>query len=106
MSRVKNTPKPGDNVTEEQVQEAIKKVKAKKYEWNEKCICSYYYEKDTGKIVGHYSRVNFSDDIYHATVNGDNLGEYISEKCAKQAIEKQIEKNEQDNENAKKFIRF
>ena len=97
LSRVKNAPKPGDHVTEEQVKAAIEKVKKEKqYQWHEKSICSYQCEIKTGKIVGQLFRTNFSDDIYHATVNGDNVGEYISEKCARTAIEKQIEKNEQD----------
>jgi hypothetical protein len=78
----------------------------KKYGWNDKFISSYYYEVETGRIVGQYSKISLSDEVYQAEVHGDNLGQYISEKCAKQAIEKQIEKNEQDNENAKKFVRF
>lgn len=75
-----------------------------KYKWHEKTISSYYCEVDTGKIVGQYSRMGLSDGVYHAQVNGDNLGEYISEKCAKQAIEKQIEKNEQDNLEYQKWV--
>ena len=97
LSRVKNAPKPGDNVTEEQVKKAIQKVKEEKqYEWHEKTISSYYCEKKTGRIVAQYSRVNFNDDVYHATVHGDNLGQYISEKCARKAIEDRIAKNDEE----------
>lgn len=70
----------------------------KKYQWHDKSICSYYCEIETGRIVGQYSRTNFSDDVYFAEVNGDRLGQYISEKCARAAIEKQIAKNEADDE--------
>lgn len=69
----------------------------KKYTWHDKTIYSYYCDT-TGKIVGQYSRTNFSDDVYFAEVNGDRLGQYITEKCARTAIEKQIEKNDADDE--------
>ena len=76
----------------------------KEYEWHEKTICSYYCEKETGLIVAQYSRVNFSDGVYHAQVNGDNLGQYITEKQARQAIEKLIAENDKTADEMK--IRF
>jgi len=97
LSRIKKAPRPGDHVTEEQVKKAIKKVrKEKQYQWHEKSISSYYCEVTTGSIVAQYSRLSFSDDVYHATVNGDNLGQYISEKCARKAIEDRIAKNDEE----------
>jgi hypothetical protein len=75
----------------------------KKYKWYHKTISSYYCEVDTGKIVGKYSTIGFSDDVYYAEVNGDNLGEYISEKCACKAVEEQIAKNDRDNANLPKI---
>lgn len=77
-------------------------TKKKKYQWHDKSICSYYCETETGKIIGQYSRTSFSDDVYHAQVHGDNLGQYISEKCVRQAIEKFIEKMDNDEEEWKK----
>jgi hypothetical protein len=71
---------------------------SKKYAWSSKAISEYYYEVDTGKIVGQYCKTSFSDEIYHALVNGDNLGTYISYKCAREAVEKQIAKNDADDE--------
>jgi hypothetical protein len=62
----------------------------KKYKWHEKSVCSYYVEEKTGRIVGTISTQSFSDDIHHARVNGDNLGEYISEKQAMKAVEDKI----------------
>lgn len=101
-SRIKKAPKPGDNVTEEQVREAIEKVRAKNlYEWHDKAICTYYVEKTTGRIVGECSRMNFSDGIYHASVNGDSLGQFISQKHAHQAVERQVAKNDEDDAKAK-----
>lgn len=70
----------------------------KKYTWHDKTISSYYCETSTGLIVGHYSRLSLSDDVYYAEVNGDRLGQYITEKCARTAIEKQIEKNNANDE--------
>ena len=97
LSRIKKAPRPGDHVTEEQVKEAIKKVREEKqYEWHEKAISSYYCEKKSGRIVAQYSRIVFSDDVYHAEVNGDRLGQYISEKCVRKAIEDKIAKNDEE----------
>lgn len=70
----------------------------KKYTWHEKAICTYYYETKTGKIVADYSRINFSDDVFHARVNGDNLGQYISEKCARTAIEEKVKEIDEQTE--------
>ena len=70
----------------------------KKYKWHEKSVCSYYCEVETGLIVGQYSIISFSDDVYHAEVHGDKLGAYVTEKCAKAAVEKQIAKNDADEE--------
>jgi hypothetical protein len=96
LSRVKNAPKPGDHVTDEEVKKAIEKVKKEKqYQWHEKSICSYYCEVKTGKIVAQYHRLSFSDEVYHAEVNGDRLGQYISEKCARKAIEDFITKHDE-----------
>lgn len=96
LSRIKKAPRPGDHVTEEQVKAAIKKVReVKQYEWHEKSIGSYYCEKKTGRIVAQYHRLSFSDDVYHAEVNGDRLGQYISEKCARKAIEDFITKHDE-----------
>ena len=97
LRRIKKAPRTGDHVTEEQVKEAIKKVREEKqYEWHEKSISSYYCEKTTGKIVAQYSKLSFSDDVYHAQVHGDNLGQYISEKCVRKAIEDRIAKNDEE----------
>lgn len=74
----------------------------KKYSWHEKSICNYYYEEKTGKIVASYSRINFSDDVYHAMVNGDNMGEYISEKHARTAIETKIKEIDEQYEQYRK----
>lgn len=68
-----------------------------KYKWDVRAISDYYYEQDTGKIVGKILRLNFSDDIYHAEVHGDSLGEYIGLVQARKAVEKQIAKNEKDD---------
>lgn len=74
----------------------------KKYKWHDKSISSYYCEADTGMIVGNYSRLSFSDDVYHAEVNGDRLGQYISEKCARTAIEKKIAEIDAQTEELRK----
>ena len=70
----------------------------KKYDWHNKTICSYYCEKPTGKIVAQYSRVNFSDEVFHAQINGDSYGQYISEKCVRAAIEKKIAEMDDEEE--------
>lgn len=70
----------------------------KKYTWHEKSICTYYYETKTGKIVAEYSQINFSDEVYHATVNGDFLGQYIDETFARKAIEKKVKEVDEQTE--------
>ena len=69
-----------------------------KYKWHEKSVSSYYCEVETGRIVGQYSVISFSDDVYHARVNNDTLGEYMSEKCARKAIENKIAQLDADEE--------
>ncbi len=76
----------------------------KKYEWNEKSISNYYFETKTGKIVASLFRSNFSDDVWHAEVNGDNLGQYISEKCAKVAVESKIKEIDHQYEELRKKV--
>lgn len=70
----------------------------KKYKWHEKSYNSYYVEVETGRIVGQYSGISLSDDVYHAQVHSDPLGNYISEKCAKEAVEKKIAENDANDE--------
>lgn len=65
-----------------------------KYIWEERAICAYYCELETGKIIATLSKLSFSDDTWHADVHGDRLGQYISCKHGKKAIEKFIK--EQD----------
>lgn len=67
-----------------------------KYAWTERAICDYYYEKSTGKVVASLSRLSMSDDIWHADVNGDRLGQYVSEKQGRQAIEYKVQEIEDD----------
>lgn len=100
---IQNPPMQADNVISEDVQEAIKKVKTKKYMWSHKAVSSFYYEVETGRIVGQYSSISLGNEIYHAEVNGDSLGEFISERYAMLAVEKQIEKNDRDDLAAQKF---
>jgi hypothetical protein len=76
----------------------------KKYTWHEKSICTYYYETKTGKIVADYSRINFSDDVFHARVNCDNLGQYISEKCARTAVEEKVKQIDEETERCRKSM--
>lgn len=74
----------------------------KKYTWRPKVVGTYYHENETGKIVAEYSRINFSDEVYHATVNGDFLGQYIDEKFARKAIEKKVKELDEQEEYYKK----
>jgi hypothetical protein len=70
-----------------------------KYKWQEKAICLYYYEAESGRISGTVSQTSFSDDVWHARVHGDQLGDYISQKHAKEAVEKYIYQMEEDRRN-------
>lgn len=63
-----------------------------KYQWKYKDdMSNNYYHDENGRIVGEITRVNFSDDIWHATVGDNKLGEYINNKTARKAVEKDIE---------------
>jgi len=61
-----------------------------KYEWNERRHSAYYNEQQTGKIIGTVTRISISDNTWISRVNGDYLGEYLSELQAKKATEKKI----------------
>lgn len=61
-----------------------------KYQWKEGNIGTEYYHDDEGLIVGKVTRTSFSDDTYIAEANRTGLGEYISQKAAKKAVEKAI----------------
>jgi hypothetical protein len=100
MNKIKRSPREGDHITRSQVKKAIAKVNENKYQWHEKSIQSYYCDKATGRIVGKYSRISFSD-VYYAEVNGDTMGEYISENCARKAIETRIAKNDEEQSTIK-----
>lgn len=70
-----------------------------KYKWQEKAVCSYYYETETGRIFGTLSKTSFADDVWHARVHGDQLGDYISQKHAKEAVEKEIYRQDEERKN-------
>ena len=69
----------------------------KKYEWKEKANAWYYYDTNTGKIVGRSNKIALSGDIcialvftgmYTFTVDDErHLGQYISVETAKNAVE-------------------
>ena len=63
---------------------------ASKYQWKYGSISTDYYHDDDGLIVGKVTRTSFSDDTYIAEARGKGLGEYISQKAAKQAVQKAI----------------
>ena len=66
------------------------------YEWQERGSAYYYYNTDTGKIVGSVSKI-MSNDIWIALVHTGvytftldderHLGQYISVDFAKDAVE-------------------
>ena len=66
------------------------------YEWQERGSAYYYYNIDTGKIVGNVSKI-MSNDIWIALVHTGtytftldderHLGQYISVDFAKDAVE-------------------
>ena len=66
------------------------------YEWQERGSAYYYYNTDTGKIVGNVSKI-MSNDIWIALVHTGtytftldderHLGQYISVDFAKDAVE-------------------
>lgn len=60
------------------------------YKWESRAISYYYYDSDTGKVVGTIHKTTFSDDIWSARVNGDYLGDYISQVKAMKAVEKKV----------------
>lgn len=66
------------------------------YEWQERGTAHYYYDTDTGKIVGSVSKL-MSNDIWIALVHTGvytftldderHLGQYIDKVFAKDAVE-------------------
>lgn len=68
-----------------------------KYKWKYRdTVNNNYYHDEDGRIVGEILRINFSDNIWHADVNGDSLGNYIDESSAMVAVENLVRKNEED----------
>ena len=61
-----------------------------KYKWTDRSVFNYYYDIETGSIVAKLSRISFSDDVWNAEINGDFLGQYISEAHGREAIEKKV----------------
>ena len=71
----------------------------KKYKWEQKLFTSYYYNQETGQIVGEYSTASLgTNGTYYASVHGDSLGQYITDTFARKAVEAQIAKNDKDTE--------
>jgi hypothetical protein len=66
------------------------------YDWQERNTAHFYYDEDTGKVVGHVSKM-VANDIYIALVyTGQytftiadelHLGQYIDLESAKDAVE-------------------
>jgi len=66
------------------------------YEWQERSSAHFYYDLDTGKVVGHVSKM-VANDIYIALVytgqytftldDERHLGQYIDLSSAKDAVE-------------------
>jgi hypothetical protein len=65
------------------------------YDWQERNTAHFYYDLNTGKVVGHVSKM-MANDIYIALVyTGQytftlqdelHLGQYIDLSCAKDAV--------------------
>lgn len=63
---------------------------ASKYQWAYGNVSTDYYHDDEGLIVGKVTRTSFSDGTYIAEARNKGLGEYISQKAAKKAVEKAL----------------
>jgi hypothetical protein len=57
------------------------------YDWNHNTSGSHYYDKATGKIEATVTRIGFPNFVWNVNVRGDDLGNFISESHAKEAIE-------------------
>lgn len=77
---------------------ARKRDHGPRYKWTDRATCTYYHEADSGRIVASLSRISLGDDIWHADVHGDALGQYISWKHAKAAVERFIENQDKQAE--------
>ena len=75
-----------------------------KYEWTERSVCYYYNEQQTGKIVGTLAKMGMADNTWIARINGDYLGEYISELQGKKAIEKKVKQIDDETEIIRKTM--
>lgn len=74
------------------------------YKWQDKNITSYYYEVKTGKIVANISRTNFSDDVWHAEINTDNYGQFISAEHAMKAVEQKVKELDKEAKELRKSM--
>lgn len=66
----------------------------KTYQWKYKDVSgTNYYHDEEGKIHGEINRINFSDEIYSASLlyPDNDLGKYIDRKSAMKAVENQID---------------
>ena len=69
-----------------------------KYKWKSSGYSQYYYDANTGRIVGEINNSSLVGPNWSVTVERDYMGHYISEDFARMAVENQIAKNDKDNE--------
>lgn len=69
-----------------------------KYKWKSSGYNQYYYDANTGRIVGEIGNASLVGPNWSVTVERDYMGHYISEEFARMAVENQIAKNDKDNE--------
>lgn len=70
----------------------------KSYKWKRNGYTEYYYEADTGRIVGEINNTTLVGPNWSVTVERDYMGHYISEEFARMAVQNQIAKNDKANE--------
>ena len=70
----------------------------KSYKWKRNGYSEYYYEADTGRIVGEINNTTLVGPNWSVTVERDYMGHYISEDFARMAVQNQIAKNDKANE--------
>lgn len=70
----------------------------KNYKWKRNGYTEYYYEADTGRIVGEINNTTLVGPNWSVTVERDYMGHYISEEFARMAVQNQIAKNDKANE--------
>ena len=72
-----------------------------KWKYKESPNNNYYHDED-GMIVGEIVKINFCDDVWHASVNTDGIGQFISKNHAMAAVERIVQKNIEDDERMKR----